>query len=191
MALQLVPISIFEAEASSPEFLAKNPMGTVPLLETDSGQYLPESNAILSFLAEGTVYLPLASLDRAQVTRWLMFEQRYIQTSISRLRYWVLTNKIDQFSQDVDTARKLGDRALDVLDGELSKRPFIAGDAYTIADMSIFAYSHVAADAGFELARRTNLQRWFERVRMQTGFKGAVVPYSSDPFSSRKLPFAV
>lgn len=191
LALEVVPVSIFEGGASSPEFLTKNPMGTVPLLETDSGQYLPESNAILSYLAEGTPYLPREAIARAQVTRWLMFEQRYIQTSISRLRYWTLTDKLDQFSQDVGTAQKLGDRALNVLDSEFGKRPFIAGDTYTIADMSIFAYAHVAADAGFELAQRKNLQGWFERVRTQPGFRGTVVPYSSDPFSRRKLPFAV
>jgi glutathione S-transferase len=120
-----------------------------------------------------------------------MFEQRYIQTSISRLRYWTLTDKLDQFSQEVGTARKLGDRALDVLDSEFGKRPFIAGGTYTIADMSIFAYSHVAADGGFEVSRRKNLQGWFERVRAQPGFTGTVVPYSSDPFSRRKLPIAV
>jgi len=191
LALEVVPVRIFKGEASSREFLSKNPLGTVPLLETDSGQYLPESNAILSYLAEGTPYLPREAMARAQVTRWLMFEQRYIQTSISRLRYWTLTDKLDQFSQDVETARKLGDRTLDVLDSELGKRPFITGDSYTIADMSVFAYSHVAADAAFDISQRNNLLRWFERVRKQPGFAGTVVPYSSDPFSRCKLPFAV
>jgi glutathione S-transferase len=153
MELELVPVSIFEGEGASPEFLAKNPMGTVPLLETDAGEYLPESNAILAFLAEGTSYLPRDGLARAQVVRWLMFEQRYIQTSISRLRYWTLTGKLDQFAQDIGTARRLGGRVLDILDGEFEKAPFIACDSYTVADMSIFAYGHVVADAGFDLAR--------------------------------------
>src|SRR5215470_17248180 len=112
MALEVVPVSIFNGEGALPEFLAKNPMGTVPLLETDSGEYLPESNAILTFLAEATPYLPADGMPRAQVIRWLMFEQRYIQTSISRLRYWTLTGKLDQFSQDVGTAQGLGGRAL-------------------------------------------------------------------------------
>jgi glutathione S-transferase len=191
MALEVVPVGIFNGEGASLEFLAKNPMGTVPLLETDSGECLPESNAILTFLAEGTPYLPCDSMPRAQVIRWLMFEQRYIQTSISRLRYWTLTGKLDQFSRDVGTAQRLGERALDLLDNEFGKRPFIACDTYTIADMSVFAYSHVAADARFDLSQRRNLQRWFDRVRRQPGFRGTVVPYSSDPYSSQKLPFAV
>jgi len=191
MALEVVPVSIFNGEGALPEFLTKNPMGTVPLLETDSGEYLPESNAILTFLAEGTPYLPSDGLRRAQVTRWLMFEQRYIQTSISRLRYWTLTGKLNEFSQDVGTAQRLGDRALDVVDAELAKRRFIAGDSYTIADMSVFAYSHVAGDAGLDLSRRRHLQAWFEVVRSQEGFSGTVIPYSSDPYSDRKLPFAV
>jgi glutathione S-transferase len=120
-----------------------------------------------------------------------MFEQRYIQTSISRLRYWTLTAKLDQFSRDVATARVLGNRALDVLDHEFGRTPFIAGDAYSIADISIFAYSHVAADAEFDVSQRRNLAKWFDRVRHQPGFKGEVVPYSIDPYSTQKLPFAV
>jgi hypothetical protein len=94
LALEIVPVSIFKGEGASPEFLAKNPMGTVPLLETDSGECLPESNAILAFLAEDTPYLPGRGMARARVMRWLMFEQRYIQTSVSRLRYWTLTGKL-------------------------------------------------------------------------------------------------
>ncbi len=191
LALEIVPVAIFKGEAASPEFLAKNPMGTVPLLEIDSGDYLAESNAILMFLAEGSRYLPSGGMPRAQVVRWLMFEQRYIQTSVSRLRYWTLTGKLDQFTGEVATARALGDRSLDVLDRELGKRPFIAGDTYTIADISIFAYSHVAADAKFDLSARANLTAWFDRVRRQLGFMGEVFLYSSDPYSGKKLPFAV
>jgi glutathione S-transferase len=186
MALEVVPVSIFEGHAA-PEFLAKNPMGTVPLLETGSGECLPESNAILAYLAEGT-NLPREAMARAQVTRWLIFEQRYIQTSISRLRYWTLTTKLDQFSQEVPTARRLGDRSLDILDKELSKRPFIAGDTYTIADISIFAYTHVAGEGGFDLSHRSNLQKWFTRIQHQPRFSGTVIPYSADPIRAENYP---
>jgi glutathione S-transferase len=191
IVLDIVPVAIFKGEGALTGFLEKNPMGGVPVLETNSGEYLPESNAILTFLAEGTRYLPRDGMARAQVIRWLMFEQRYVQTSISRLRYWTLTGKLDQFARDVATAQALGDRALDVLDGELARRPFIAGDTYSIADISIFAYSHVAADAKFDLSARPNLTTWFERVRHQPGFRGEVFPYSSDPQSGQKLPFAM
>jgi glutathione S-transferase len=191
LRLDIVPVSIFTGEAASPEFLAKNPMGGVPVLETDAGECLAESNAILAFLAEGTRYLPQDGIGRAQVLRWLMFEQRYVQTSISRLRYWTLTGKLDRFAREVPTAHALGNRALDVLDGEFAKRPFIAGDAYTIADMSIFAYSHVAGDADFDLSVRKNLTAWLDRVRRQPGFAGEVIPYSADAYSSETLPFAV
>jgi glutathione S-transferase len=191
LKLDIVPVSIFTGEGARPEFLAKNPMGGVPVLETETGEYLPESNAILAFLAEGTRYLPREAVERGQVLRWLMFEQRYIQTSISRLRYWTLTNKLERFDREVATARVLGNRALDVLDGEFAKRPFVAGRSYTIADMSIFAYSHVATDANFDLSARKNLTAWFDRVRRQPGFAGEVVPYSADPYSAQPLPFAV
>src|SRR5215469_12405066 len=126
IVLDIVPVAIFQGEGALPGFLEKNPMGGVPVLETDSGEYLPESNAILTFLAEGTRYFPCDGMARAQVIRWLMFEQRYVQTTIGRLRYWTLTGKIDQFARDVATAQALGNRALDVLDGELGRRPFIA-----------------------------------------------------------------
>lgn len=191
LRLEIVPVSIFQGEGASVPFLAKNPMGGVPVLETEAGDFLPESNAILSYLAEGTAYLPGHGMPRAQVVRWLMFEQRYIQTSISRLRYWTLTGKREQFAPEVATAERLGDRALDVLNTELSKRPFIAGDDYTIADMAVFAYGHVAADARFDLSGRAGLTAWLDRVRRQPGFMGEVVPYSSDPHSGQKLPFAV
>src|SRR5262245_383343 len=190
LKLEIVPVAIFKGEAASPAFLAKNAMGSVPLLETDAGECLAESNAILTFLAEGTPYLPATGMPRAQVIRWLMFEQRYVQTSISRLRYWTQTGKLDQFASDVPAARVLGDRALDILDGELAKRPFIAGDRYTIADMSLFAYSHVAAEAGFNVAARKSLGPWFDRIRAEPGFQGEVIPYSADPDSRRMLPFA-
>jgi glutathione S-transferase len=191
MALQIIPVSIFKGDAASPEFLAKNPMGSVPLLETDTGECLAESNAILTFLAEGTPYMPREGIPRAQVIRWLMFEQRYIQTSISRLRYWTLTGKLGEFASEIATAQAIGNRALDVLHDQLGKRPFIAGDSYTVADISIFAYSHVAADAEFDFSARANLTKWFDRIRAQPGFKGEVVPYSNDPYSNQTLPFAV
>jgi glutathione S-transferase len=113
LTLDIVPVAIFRGEGALPEFRAKNPMGGVPVLETNSGAYLPESNAILTFLAEGTPYLPVDGMPRSQVVRWLMFEQRYIQTSISRLRYWTLTDKLSRFARDVPTARALGNWALD------------------------------------------------------------------------------
>jgi glutathione S-transferase len=191
LPLEIVPVSIFNGEAASPEFLARNPMGGVPTLETESGECLAESNAILTFLAEGTPYLSREGIVRAQVIRWLMFEQRYVQTSISRLRYWTLTGKLDQFAREVPTARVLGNRTLDVLDRELGQRPFIAGDGYTIADMSLFAYTHVGGDAGFDFSQRKNLVAWFDRIRHQPGFAGEVIPYSNDPYSGRSLPFAV
>jgi glutathione S-transferase len=99
LTLDIVPVAIFRGEGALPEFRAKNPMGGVPVL--------------LTFLAEGTPYLPVDGMPRSQVVRWLMFEQRYIQTSISRLRYWTLTDKLSRFARDVPTARALGNWALD------------------------------------------------------------------------------
>ncbi|TWT15467.1 glutathione S-transferase family protein [Reyranella sp. CPCC 100927] len=188
--LEIVPVAIFRGEGATPAFLSKNPTGAVPVLETDTGECLAESNAILTFLAEGSRYLPLSGMARACVIRWLMFEQQYVQPSIGLLRYWTQTSKLDQYALGVPSARAFGNRALDILDGELGKRPFVAGDRYTIADMSLFAYSHVAADAHLDVSTRKNLTAWFDRVRAEPDFKGDVIPYSIDPDSRRNLPFA-
>lgn len=89
-----VPVSIFEGEGQQPEFLARNPVGAVPVLELDDGRTLAESNAILIYLAEGTPYLPEDSWERAQVARWMFFEEDYIQNGIASLRHWTMTGKI-------------------------------------------------------------------------------------------------
>ena len=190
LQLERVPVALFRGEGQSPEFLAKNPMGSVPVLETGPGHYLPESNAILTFLAEGTPYLPESGTARADVMRWLFFEQVYVQTSIALLRYWTLTGKLERYAAAVPPRRALGERVLRALESALTARPFIAGEAYAIADISLYAYSHLAAEAGFDLGGLPALRAWCSRVREQAGFAGQVIPYSSDPASASRLPLA-
>lgn len=180
-------ISIFEGEGQTPEFLRLNPMGAVPVLQCEYGRAIAESNAILCHLAENTPYLPDDPFDRAKVMQWLFFERSYVSPSIATLRYWTLTGKLDR-QQGVDGRRALGAKTLGVMDRELAERPYLAGDAYTIADISNFAYSHLAADAGFDLAAYPNVQAWIERIRAQPGFLAEMHPYSIDPYSVRDLP---
>lgn len=180
-------VSIFEGEGQSPEFLKLNPMGAVPVLQLEDGRAIAESNAILCFLAEGTPYLPDDPFERAKVMQWLFFERSYVSPSIANLRYFTLTGKIDR-QQGVEGRRALGDKTLGVMDRELAERPFLAGEAYTIADMSNFAYSHLAGDAGFDLSRYPNVEAWIERIRAQPGFLAEMHPYSIDPYSVRDLP---
>lgn len=180
-------VSIFEGEGQTPEFLRLNPMGAVPVIQLEDGRAIAESNAILCFLAEGTAYLPDDPFERAKVMQWLFFERSYVSPSIANLRYFTLTGKIDR-QQGVEGRRALGVKTLGVMDRELAERPFLAGEAYTIADISNFAYSHLAGEAGFDLSAYPNVEAWIERVRSQPGFLAEMHPYSIDPYSVRDLP---
>jgi glutathione S-transferase len=180
-------VSIFEGEGQTPEFLGLNPMGAVPVLQLEDGRAIAESNAIHCYLAEGTPYLPDDPFERAKVMQWLFFERSYVSPSIANLRYFTLTGKIER-QQGVEGRRALGHKTLGVMDRELARRPFLAGEAYTIADISSFAYSHLAADAGFDLSAYPNVGAWIERIRAQPGFLAEMHPYSIDPYSVRDLP---
>ena len=181
-------VRIFEGEGQCPDFLAVNPTGAVPALRLPDGRTLAESNAILTYLAHGTPYLPADPFDQAKVQQWLSFEQDHV-ASIATLRHWTLTGKLARRAPAlVDRLRRVADKALAILDRELTQRPFIAGAAYTIADMSLFAYVHRAIDAGLALSDYPGVNRWIGRVRAQPGDLGTVYPYSIDPFSGGELP---
>lgn len=181
-------VRIFEGEGQRPGFLAVNPTGAVPALRLPDGRTLAESNAILTYLAHGTPYLPSDPFGQAKVQQWMSFEQDHV-ASIATLRHWTLTGKLARRAPAlVGRLRHVAQRALAILDRELAARPFIAGAAYTIADMSLFAYVHRAGEAGFALSGYPAVMGWIGRVRAQPGFLGTVHPYSIDPFSGGELP---
>ena len=177
---QHVPVAIFQGESRTPEFLEKNPVGAIPVLEPEPGVHIAESNAILCYLAEGTAYLPAERLARARVMQWLFFEQYYVEPTIGTLRFWVLTNKVKANEALAAGKRGAGERALDALERHLSRHPFLANDSYSIADIAVFAYSHLAADAQFDLSSRPPLVRWIERVKGQSTALPKVYPYTPD-----------
>jgi len=182
-------ISIFEGEGQRPEYLAINPTGAVPAIRLDDGRVLSESNAILFYLAEGTDYLPPDPFDRARVLQWMSFEADYIQPTAGSLRYWTLTGKLPRRPRAMIESKRSGAlKALAALDRELAERAFILGARYTIADMSVFAYTHVARDADLPLDDFRNVIAWIDRVQRQPGFLDRVYPYSIDPHSVRELP---
>lgn len=182
-------VAIFEGEGQRPEFLAKNPTGAVPVLELEDGRVLPESNAILGFLAEGTAYLPNDPWARAQVHRWMYFEEDAIQNGLASLRHWTLTGKLTRRSSEaIEGKRKASLRALCVLDRWLTDRPFLTEAGYTIADMCVFAYVSCAGDARIDLEDFPAVGRWIDRVRAQPGFLGQIWPYAIDPACLRELP---
>ena len=182
-------VSIFTGEGQRPDYLAINPTGAVPAIRLDDGRMLAESNAILAFLAEDTRYLPGDSFARAKVAQWLSFEGNYVEPAIGTLRHWIMTGKVARRPGElVESRRAASMKALRILDGELAGRDFIAGDAYTIADISLFAYVSRAREAELPLDDFANVVAWVERVESQPGFLGEVFPYSIDPHSSRELP---
>jgi glutathione S-transferase len=183
-----VIVSIFEGEGQGADHLARNPTGAVPVLELEDGRVLPESNAILSYLAEGTPFLPADAWLRAQVHRWMYFEEDYIQNGLASLRFWTMTGKLARRGDDlVSSKRALSEKTLRLLDRWLIDRDFLVDGQYTIADMSLFAYVSRADEAGLPLSAYPGVVHWAARVREQPGFLDKVYPYSIDPHSSSEL----
>jgi glutathione S-transferase len=149
--------------------MAKNPNGRVPMLELDDGTFLPESNAIIFYLAEGTPFLPADRLQRAQVLHWMFFEQYNHEPNIATSRYW-LTHGIEitpERKMMLAMKKKGGLDALGVMEGHLSTRDYFVGERYSIADVALYAYTHVAEEGGFPLGPYPAIRRWLARVVAQ------------------------
>lgn len=181
-------ISIFEGEGQTDSYLRINPTGAVPAIKLDSGQTIAESNAILIYLSRNTPYLPDDPAEQAQVMQWLFFESDYVQASVATLRHWVLTGKDKNRSKEVlDGKFTASKKVLGILDTVLSSREFLSAQAYSIADIAIYSYVHLAPDAGLKLDSYPNLQRWISSVSSQPGFYSVVFPYSIDAHSYKEL----
>ena len=182
-------ISIFEGRGQDADYLAINPWGAVPAIRLEDGRVLSESNAILWYLSGETCYRPRDPFAASKVLQWLSFEADYVQANVGTLRYWTLTGKLAaRPAALLEGKRAASERALGILDRELAARPFIVGEDYSIADIALFAYAHLAADAGIGTGRWPAFESWVARVRAQPGFLPQMFPYSIDPFSSGELP---
>jgi len=165
-----VPVDIFAGDTLTDAFGALNPLRETPVLEIDDGRRLTQSNAILWFLAEGTEFLPGDAFARGEVAAWLSFEQERVMGGIGGPRFRALTGR------PLDASRlQTGRGALRVLDDHLTFREWLVGDAPTIADVGVFAYSSRAPDAGLEVP--THVAAWLERVRALPGFADDYVSY--------------
>jgi glutathione S-transferase len=153
-------------ESRTPEFLAKNPNGKVPLLEVD-GKFLAESNAMLCYLAESSPLLPADRWTRAKVMEWMFFEQYSHEPYIATVRWWVHEKLAGQYREKIAELTPRGYAALGVMEQQLAKTPCIAGEAYTIADIALYAYTHVAHQGGFDMKRYPAVSRWLERAAKQ------------------------
>jgi len=168
MAYRYRDVDIMRGESRTPQFLAKNPNGRIPLLELADGRCLAESDAILWYLAEGTALVPAERLEQAQVLQWMFFEQYSHEPYVATPRFIVRHLPADS-PRRAELPQRLarGREALAVLETQLTGRPFLVADRYSIADIALYAYTHVAGDGGLDLAPYGQVRAWLARVAAQ------------------------
>lgn len=158
-----VLLDIHKGETRSGEYKSKNPVGQIPLLELSDGRRIAESNAILFFLAQDTPYWPLNHFDRAKALQWMFFEQYKHEPSIAVARF-IRMYAMDDRAGELDNLMPRGATALSVMEQHLSKHNWFVGAGPTIADIALYAYTHVAGDGGFDLAEYPCVSAWLERM---------------------------
>ncbi len=146
-----------------------NPALRVPTLVLDDGRPLAESNAILVYFAEDTPYLPEDRYERAQALQWLFFEQYSHEPYIAVVRFWIAYSGAPPAAEEIEARRRGGYAALDAMERHLSARPFLVAERFTIADICLYAYTHVAGEGGFDLAQYPAILTWLDRVAAQPG----------------------
>ena len=171
-----VTVDLFTGETRTPEHFGRNPDGRIPVLELDDGDTIPESGAILAYLAEDTEYLPFDRLGRARVFQWMLFEQNRIEAELAYARFLKLSGRSEQIPEVFQNRLERGRDALVALDRGLSDgRDFIAGN-YSIADIALYAYVHCAHDAGADLSPHDAIREWIHRVQSTPRFENDLEP---------------
>ena len=165
---EAVEIDILRGESRTPEYLAKNPSGQIPLLEVD-GRYLAESNAILWYVAAGTPLSPEQRIERAEALQWMFFEQHAIEPNIGAAYFWLSLVKGGRELQThaLEDWMERGYAALQVMENHLKTHQYFAAGQLTVADIALYGYTHSAADSGFDLGRYPAVQAWLARVAAQ------------------------
>jgi glutathione S-transferase len=180
-----VPVDIFAGDTLTDEYARLNPQRQTPVLEIDGAEPLTESGAILIHLADGTQYLPDDPNERAQALKWLFFEQTEVIQGIAGLRFRLITERIRPDGREALWRRSVGDAALNVLNDRLGKSDYLAGGSYSIADISLFAYVHVANEAGFELSEYPRVKEWLQKVTGTRGYMNDLEPYPPNSYAGR------
>lgn len=161
-----VAIDILKGESLTKPFLAMNPVGKIPVLETDDGEFLIESNAILYYLARDSKFWPEEKVAQTRVLQWQSFEQYSHEPNIAVARFIKHYQNMPNDRQDeYQSKMKPGYRALDIMEKTLSGSLYLVGDDCTIADMSLYAYTHVAHEGGFDLGDYPGIGRWLNRIQ--------------------------
>lgn len=163
---RLVELDLFKGETKTPEFLAKNPEGRIPVLELSDGRFLAESNAILVYLAEDTPYLPADKLDRAEVLRWMFFEQHSHEPAIATARFWLHLVKggRELRKHEIDQWMERGYEALSLMEKHLARHRYFVGDRTTVADIALYAHTHVAQEGDYDLSDFPHVIDWLARI---------------------------
>ena len=170
---ELVEVDILKGGSRTQEFLAKNPNGRIPVLEIPDKGFLSESHAIMSYLAEGSALVPEDPLDRARMWQWLCFEQYNLEPNVATVRFWLhsLHKTEAELGEKLTDKRRLGFGALDVLERGLADRGYLVANRYTLADIGLYAYTHVAEEGGFPLERYPAIRAWCARIAARPGHR--------------------
>jgi glutathione S-transferase len=173
LTYELVELDIKQGATRTPEFLAKNPNGRIPLLEVPGHGYLSESHAIIAYLAEGSDLIPADRFERARMWQWLCFEQYNLEPNVGTARFWLhsLKKTPAELGEKLVEKHRLGHAALGVLEQGLNGREWLVAGRYTLADIGLYAYTHVAADGGFDLAPYPAVRAWCARIAARPGHR--------------------
>lgn len=164
-------VDIMAGETHTAEYLAMNPNGKVPVLKLEDGRILPESNAILYYIADGTAMIGTDRYSRASVLAWMCFEQYSHEPFIATSRFIIqYLGRPEERVAELESRKAGGYRALNVMEAHLAEHDFLANEAYSIADIALFAYTHVAHEGGFDLSAYPAVGRWLDRIRATDGF---------------------
>lgn len=172
-----VPIDIFAGETLTDDFARLNPLRSTPVLEVAAGRRLIESNAILLYLADETPFLPKDSFEKADVFRWMIYEQTDVMPATGGLRFRLQTGRLTSDHPDAIRRKRNGEDVLALLDGHLAELEFFVGQRYTVADISLYSYVHVASEAGYDMDRYPAVLAWLERVARSPGYMNDLQPY--------------
>lgn len=168
-----IEVDILAGDTKKPEFLEKNPNGKIPLLELSEGRYLSESNAIINFLAAGSELLPKNDFDLAKVQQWQFFEQYSHEPYIAVARFIAkYLGLLVERQAEYESKQAGGHKALNVMEQQLQKSRYLTGDNLTTADISLYGYTHVAEEGGFDLKKYPAIQSWLDRIASEPKYVG-------------------
>lgn len=166
---------VLKGETRTPEYLSRvNANGRIPVLQIGQDTFLPESGAACHYLADGTDLIPTDRLEKAQMLQWMFFEQYSFEPYAGTLRFWLVKKGVENLSEEqkaqIPERRKQGEAALAIMDDHLSTRKFFVAEKVTLADVALYAYTHVSHQGGFDLSKCPHVEAWCKRISELPGY---------------------